>query len=225
MRYKTIKSLALILSALFIASALFAGVSSVQGKQLCNKNPKPRLDFNGPHYTLNILGKNNIGNGQYDNPDRHTIFVPLEGDTTITYALGDYFGVLDGNGLDDGECTLQIPHGKDKNFMVYLVSLGKPGDGAEVDYADNWTYDNETNQWYCQLESFSIKGHTGKSEWMNITDVFFLEYYYSNATLNQTGLIWEGYLWNVPQDLYGLTGYFWLLKGEDKHIQVRFYPY
>jgi len=60
---------------------------------------------------------------------------------------------------------------------------------------------------------------------MDITDVFFLEYYYFNATLNQTGLIWEGYLWNVPQDLYDLTGYFWLLKGADKHIQVRFYPY
>ena len=68
------------------------------------KNPKPGLDFNGPHYTLNILGENNIGNGQYNNPDRHTIFVPLEDDATITYTLGDDFGVLDGNGLDDGEC-------------------------------------------------------------------------------------------------------------------------
>ena len=224
MRYKTIKSLTLVLCALFIASALFAGVASVQGKQPQNKNPEPGLDFNGPHYTLNILGKNNIGNGQYDNPDRHTIFVPIEGDTTITYTLGDDFGVLDGNGLDDGECTLQVPHGKDKNFMIYLVSLGKPGNGAEVDYVDDWTYDNETNQWYYQLGSFSIKGHQGKPEWMDITDVFFLEYYYFNATLNQTGLIWEGYLWNVPQDLYDLTGYFWLLTGADKHIQVRFYP-
>ena len=41
MRYKTIKNLALVLSALFIASALFAGVASVQGKQPHNKNPKP----------------------------------------------------------------------------------------------------------------------------------------------------------------------------------------
>ena len=75
---------------------------------------KPGIDFSGEHYLLNILGKKNIGNGTYDNPDRRSIFVPLEGDTRILMELGADFRVLDGNGLD-GECAFQMPR-KQKNF-------------------------------------------------------------------------------------------------------------
>jgi len=39
---------------------------------------KPGTDFNGPHYNLNIIGKKLTwsGGGSYNNPDRHTMFVP-----------------------------------------------------------------------------------------------------------------------------------------------------
>jgi len=54
---------------------------------------KPGTDFNGPHYNLNIIGKKSdwSGGGSYNNPDRHTIFVPentdefmLDGDHCFT---------------------------------------------------------------------------------------------------------------------------------------------
>ena len=57
--------------------------------------------------------------------------------------LGDEFVVMDGNGLE-GECTFQMPSGEEKKFKVYVVSLGKPGDGTDVDYPDYWVYDEET---------------------------------------------------------------------------------
>ena len=53
---------------------------------------KPGTDFNGPHYNLNIIGKKLTwsGGGSYNNPDRHTIFVP-EDTTGWTIDLeGDY---------------------------------------------------------------------------------------------------------------------------------------
>jgi hypothetical protein len=47
---------------------------------------KPGTDFSGPHYNLNIVGKKADwnGGGSYDNPDRHTMFVPQE---TAPYAI------------------------------------------------------------------------------------------------------------------------------------------
>jgi hypothetical protein len=174
---------------------------------------------------LNILGKKNMGSGWYNNTDRHTMFVPLDGNVTITYELGHEFGVLDGNGVDDGMCVLQIPNGKEKNFAVVLVSLGKPRNyGATVDYPENWTYYNETNEWIYVLGTFDIKLHNKKPEWMDITEVFNVTWAYYNETDDIWGILYEGYIWNVNEELYGQTGYFWDYKHTLRHIQVRFYP-
>jgi len=189
-----------------------------------NDGPKPGTDFKGEHYTLNILGKKNIGNGTYDNPDRHTIFVPLDGDTRILMQLGSSFGVLDGNGLD-GECIFQMPR-KQSNFRVYIVALGKPMDGSTIEYADEWIYDNETGSWYYELlDSFDIKPHRGKPKWLDVTSAFMLNLTYLNQTSNETGILYLGWLWQVPEEIWEQSYYFWDLKGSDRHIQVRFYPY
>jgi hypothetical protein len=187
-----------------------------------NNGPKPGTDFSGPHYNLNIIGKKNIGNGGgFDNSDRHTMFVPLEGENTrIWMTLGDNFMVIDGNGLDDNMCILQMPSGTTTRFKVYIVSLGKPGDGTTVDYPDNWIYDNVTGTWCYELGTFS-KGHSKKPQWQDVTSVFWLDYYFGN----KDNLIWSGWLWQVPQNLWEDTGYFWDLQGADRHVQVRFYPY
>jgi hypothetical protein len=189
-----------------------------------NDRSKPGTDFNGEHYTLNILGKKKIGNGSYDNPDRHTIFVPLEGDTRILMHLGSDFGVLDGNGLD-GECIFQMPR-KQKNFRVYVVALGKPMDGSKVECADHWIFDNETNTWYYELlDSFDIEAHKGKPKWINVTSAFMLNLSFFNQTSGETGILYLGWLWQVPEEIWEQSYYFWDLKGSDRHIQVRFYPY
>jgi hypothetical protein len=178
---------------------------------------KPGIDFNGAHYTLNILGKKNVG-GEFDNPDRHTIFVPLDGDANITMTQGDEFAVLDGNGLD-GDAIFQIPSGEAKNFKVYVVSLGKPGNGVDIDYPDGWVYNNDTGLWYVEIATIHVNGHSKKPVWTDATEWFYMEYEYADG-----GMIWEGYMWNVPSDMFDDTGYWWDMKGCDQHLQVRFYP-
>jgi hypothetical protein len=185
---------------------------------------KPGIDFNGEHYLLNILGKKNIGNGSYDDPDRRSIFVPLEGDTTINMELGSDFRVLDGNGLD-GECAFQIPR-KQRNFYVYVVALGKPMDGTNVNYTSAWEYDNDTGNWYYKLnESFFIDAHKGKPKWIDVTEAFNISLTYFNETSGQTGELFNGWLWQVPEEIWEESYYFWDMKGCDRHIQIRFYPY
>lgn len=189
-----------------------------------NNESKPGTDFRGEHYTLNILGKWKIGNGSYDNFDRHTIFVPLDGDTRILMHLGSSFGVLDGNGFD-GECIFQMPR-KERNFRVYIAALGKPMDGSSVEYADNWIYDNDTDSWYYKLlDSFDIEVHKGQPKWADVTNSFMLNLTYFNQTSYETGVLYLGWLWQVPEEIWEQSYYFWDLKGSDRHIQVRFYPY
>jgi len=226
---KKIEGAGLAICALFVVGALLSAAIPVLSKPNKNPNngPKPGTDFSGPHYNLNIIGKKHIGDGDgfYDS-DRHVIFVPLEGENTRIWMRlkGDNFRVIDGNGLDDNECTFQMPRGKDKNFMVYIVALGKPGDNTDVDYPDNWIYDNDTGKWYYELAMFSVQGHKGKPQWQDVTYVFWLDYYFEN----KENLIWGGPIWQVPENvwenMWENTGYFWDLKGADRHIQVRFYP-
>lgn len=178
---------------------------------------KPGTNFNGPHYNLNIIGRKHIGEGGFNNPDRHTIFVPLEDNTRITMTLGSEFAVIDANGLD-GECTFQMPSGEGTKFKVYLVSLGKPSNGATIDYPDYWIYDVATGTWYYELGTIEVKGHKKQPQWMDVTDVFWVEFYSDGV------LIWEGWVWQTPTDLFSQTGYFWLYNGADKLLQVRFYP-
>jgi hypothetical protein len=207
--------LIVLLIILIISVAPF--VTSLQAKPKQNDNPKPGTDFNGEHYLLNILGKKNIGNGSYDDPDRRSIFVPLQGDTTMKMKLGTDFRVLDGNGLD-GECSFQIPR-KQRNFYVYVVALGKPMDGTEVNYTSSWIYDNDTGKWYYQLnESFFIQPHKGRPKWMDVTGAFWINLTYWNST-------YLGWLWQVEEWMWEESLYFWDLKGSDRHIQIRFYPY
>ncbi|UCD13504.1 MAG: hypothetical protein JSW60_08100 [Thermoplasmatales archaeon] len=207
-----------ILPIMLIGILIVASLTTISmAKPNKNDGPKPGTDFSGPHYLLNILGKKHIGNGTYDDPDRRSIFVPLEGDTTIRMKLGADFRVLDGNGLD-GECGFQMPR-KQKNFYVYIVALGKPMDGTNVNYTSGWTYDNDTGKWYRKLnESFFIQPHKGRPKWMNVTGAFWINLTFWNST-------YLGWLWQVPEWMWEESLYFWDLKGSDRHIQVRFYPY
>src|SRR5262245_57731055 len=71
--------------------------------------------LSGPHYNLNIIGVPHDKTALMNNPDRHTIFVPLQsgGDVgrqvKISYVAGDDFAVIDGNCTDDNVCTIMVP--------------------------------------------------------------------------------------------------------------------
>lgn len=100
---------------------------------------KPGTDFRG----LNLIGKKAdwSGGGDYNNPDRHTMFVPedttefLDPDTGypcvtpngmpgVTIEITqcgeecDDFAVLDGNAFDDCTCELRLAPGKYEVWMV-----------------------------------------------------------------------------------------------------------
>jgi hypothetical protein len=221
-----IKAIALAIIAIMIIAGGLAAVNAVKP----DRGDKPP---SGPHYTLNIIARKNIGNGDYDNPSRHTIFVPFDNeddigdledpqpgadDILITFTQGDDFGVLDGNAFD-GEAVLQVPSGETKSFKVYLTSLGKPGNGADITYPDGWIED-EFGDWTYYLGTVRIRGKNKAPYWQDITEIFLIQFDFYDELIEDA----EYYLWNVPEDLFAETGYFWLINGMDKHIQVRFYP-
>ncbi len=71
---------------------------------------KPGTDFNGPHFTLNLIGKKESWGGydnEFDNPERHTIFVPM-------YTEGHKFNlktpnIIFENGVPTLEDEVELP--------------------------------------------------------------------------------------------------------------------
>ncbi|UCC17481.1 MAG: hypothetical protein JSU58_02750 [Dehalococcoidales bacterium] len=61
--------------AVIIATALILAL--VPGVAIA-KSPKTEFDACGPHYNLNLVAKEKEMPGDYDNPSRHTMFVPLD---------------------------------------------------------------------------------------------------------------------------------------------------
>lgn len=152
---------------------------------------KPGMDFNGPHYNLNLIGKDKEMPGDYDNPDRHTMFVPLdtsdynielntpnnlEQETLpgikIEMTQGEEFAMIDGNGTD-GYGAFQIGPGK---YHVYIAVKAK-SPKYEEPYTDitGWVeaYDNLGQLWY-YIDVGYVQVKKGKNSWTDATDLFFV---------------------------------------------------
>ena len=152
---------------------------------------KPGTDFNGPHYNLNLIGKNKVMPGAYDNPDRHTMFVPL--DTTdmefdintpnnldqesmsgikIEMTQGEEFAMIDGNATD-GYGAFQLGPGK---YHVYIAVKAK-SPKFENPYTDitGWVeaYDNLGQLWY-YIDVGDVQVKKNKNFWTDATDLFFV---------------------------------------------------
>ena len=69
----------------------------------------PNKELGPPTYVLNVLGKKDgwSPNGDFDNTDRHTIFIPEYGECDIYMTSGPEFAVIDGNAVDDGEARFE----------------------------------------------------------------------------------------------------------------------
>ena len=153
---------------------------------------KPGTDFNGPHYNLNLIGKDKEMPGDYDNPDRHTMFVPL--DTTgmtidleepnnldqetlpgikIEMTQGDEFAMIDGNATD-GYGAFEIGAGK---YNVYIAVKAK-SPKYDDPYTDitGWVeaYDNLGQLWY-YLDVGDVQVKKGKNSWTDATELFFVD--------------------------------------------------
>ena len=153
---------------------------------------KPGTDFNGEHYNLNLIGKSKEMPGDYDNPDRHTMFVPLDtsdfdidlntpnnlGEETlpgikIEMTQGEEFAMIDGNATD-GYGAFQLGDGK---YHVYIAVKAK-SPKYEDPYTDitGWVeaYDNLGQLWY-YLDIGDVSVKKGKNSWTDATDLFFVD--------------------------------------------------
>lgn len=218
-------------------------------------NNNPNKLHGSPVYLLNILGKKSDwnGGGDYNNPDRHTIFVPenttewyeqsgktpgeygnltADGSILLWMTSGPEFAVLDGNAFDDGNTSLQIENGK---YYVYVAALAKPGGNSTL---DGWYYDNEGTACYRLGEIKRIPREKGQPSWVMTTDLFYITWdqllaLYPGLTAEeiaaQFGIEFGQSIWifdflQVLQDGYDTDYYFWKLDNNgNKHIQLRFY--
>ena len=206
----------------------------------------PGLDFNGPHYNLNLIGKKADWNaqGNFSNWDRHTMFVPLD-TTNLTFLVGGTegapfatldgikismtsgteFAVLDGNWFDNGECAFQL--GPDK-YKVYIVAKGKPGGNADI---TGWVYVKATDEYLFPIGDIKV---SRSKKWKEITDLFYIDAGEDDIIdWDALGLPTPAYpVWvfdylklleNLPD--YDNAEYFWqLINNNIKLIKVRFYP-
>lgn len=84
---------AIVVLGLIVTGCGLLGVTPVEKDEAtiltkAKPDPKPGTDFNGAHYNLNIIGKKSDWNaqGSFNNPNRHTMFVP---ENTDDFILGD----------------------------------------------------------------------------------------------------------------------------------------
>ena len=218
------------LIAIVLAVALLATMSGVA---LAKPNGvKPGTDFNGPHYNLNIIGKKAdwSGGGSYNNPDRHTMFVPQDtsgyttpnslSGITIWMTQGSDWAVLDGNAFDDGECAFQLAPGK---YKVYIVAKAKPGGSTNI---TGWVYYEETGDHYFSIGTVKV---TKSKWWKDATDIFYVscaEDPFGHVPCNGLGMWVFHYLaWLAGEPGVTDTAYFWQYDNHgNKLVKVRFYP-
>jgi len=182
-----IKSMALGIIAILIIAG---GLAAIEAGNT-NGGPKPGIDFNGPHFNLNLIGKNKEMPGDYDNPDRHTMFVPLDS-TGMTFPIntpnnqdnvsymqgikiemtqGSEFAVIDGDATD-GLGNITIGPGK---YWVYIAVKAKSPKYPDA-YTDitGWVeaYDNlGALWWYVPIGQVSVSKN---GKWTDATGLFFI---------------------------------------------------
>ncbi len=213
-----------ILSVAAIALAVVIAVS-VAYPVFAATNLNPNKLYGAPAFNLNLIGKKDgwSGGGTYDNPDRHTMFLPQETATNVTFWMSQGtdsdFAVLDGNAFDDGNLSLQLAAGK---YAVFIVALGKPGGGAGI---EGWIYNATDNTYLMMVGSVTVPGHSKTPRWTNATDLFWVspnEDPYLGITQDQW--VFE-YMQNLSNTFVGTNYlYLWQLdNNNNKLLQVRFY--
>ncbi len=207
------------------AVALVAVVAASIAIPLAATNLNPNKLYGAPSYVLNLIGKKDgwSGGGTYDNPDRHTMFLPqttAENVTVwMTQGTSTDFSVLDGNAFDDGNLSLELAAGK---YAVFIVALGKPGGGAGI---EGWIYNATDNTYLLLVGSVTVQGHSKTPRWTNATDLFWVSPN-EDPFLGVTQDTWVfDYMSALSAANVGTDYlYLWQLdNNNNKVLQVRFY--
>ena len=223
-----------------------------------NGSLQPGIDFNGAHFNLNLIGKKdnwsgggNNNNDNFNNPDRHTIFVPEDTsrwtietpgdeDTTnvddldgirIWMTQGPEFAVIDGNACDDGEAAFELGPG---TYRVYIVAKAKPPKPGEEYYTDitGWVYakDEFGGAYYFDIGFVKV---TKSKKWKDATELFYVdceEDPFGIVPCNGLGTWVFTYMAQLEDFDFGDdpsiddTAYFWQYDNHgNKLVKVRFY--
>jgi hypothetical protein len=216
-----------ILSASALALVILA-MSAIAIPVFAAPTLNPNKLYGAPSYVLNLIGKKDgwSGGGTYDNPDRHTMFLPqtTADDLTVWMSQGPEFAVIDGNAFDDGSLSLQLGAGK---YAVFIVALGKPGNGANI---EGWIYNATDNTYLLLVGTINVQGHSKTPRWENATDLFWVSPSEDQTLgLNALGITEETWVFDYMQGLstaYVGTNYLYLWQldnNNNKLLQVRFY--
>jgi hypothetical protein len=187
-----VKKIIAITLAMVIVLSLVIGSGVALAKPNGNGRLKPGTDFNGPHYNLNLIAKDKPMPGDYDNPDRHTMFVPLDttemtftnpDDTSsptfegiqIVMTQGPEFAMIDGNATD-GYGEFELGPGKYHVYIAVKAKSPKYTDEEAFTGITGWVqaYDNLGEMWY-YIDIGDVQVKKGKNSWTDATDLFFVE--------------------------------------------------
>jgi hypothetical protein len=143
-------------------------------------NNNPNKIHGEPAFVLNILGKKDTWNpnGDFNNPERHTIFVPESGNTSIRITQAprkslEDFAVLDGNGFDEDGAAFQLGDGY---YAVYVVALGKPVEGTSSLSGLVTAPDGKDLLYIGKVDANELKPHGKQPVWGNYTHLFYITY-------------------------------------------------
>ncbi|MDH4269937.1 MAG: hypothetical protein OEV52_06535 [Dehalococcoidia bacterium] len=164
------------------------------------KSPQTEFDLNGPHYNLNLLGKRDSWNDkEVSNPDRHTMFVPMD---TTNWDIELKSGANGNKVVNHGNVTANVT--SLPGFAIYMTQGGDDfavvdgtafdGDACELNLADGkywvvvaakakpvenapqidgWAQVyNTTGALYYYLNLGTV---TVSRKWVNATDLFFID--------------------------------------------------
>lgn len=238
-------------TAILLLAASFHAVL-VQAKP--GNRIKPGVDFEGPHFNLNIHGvPDGVDKFKNDSigPGRHSIFVPLNTtdeqgnpfNITIQYAFSydQNWTVLDCDATGEGHnASIVLPaymyidtnaDGVEEKkrvsyYMVYVVGLGKPKDDSLMILYPEIAH-NESWTAYSLYESkLEVPGHRkgGKGKTGEPVWCNATDLFFVDVTF------WNGtdfiyYEYDWVFDVPGLEGYWWkVTNNEIRLMQVRFYP-
>ena len=134
------------------------------------KSPN-QIMLSEPDFVLNILAKDHFtGNPMQDSPDRHTIFIPLEGGSQILISQaprgsGEKFQIWDANAFDDGQAKLTLGDGY---YAVWIAALGKPG--GKLDLNSSFS----ALDVMIQLQTIHVERAKKGPNWMDESKLFYV---------------------------------------------------
>jgi hypothetical protein len=210
------------------------------------------LKLSGPHYNLNLLGKDKCPGDDLKGTSRHTIMVLLNfsdasepnsivGDGDVLYAdldkrnkiflaPGPYFQVTDGNACDKDGAAFTLPDSIASAWDIYVRELGKPGGTGSITTCgvaagEDGVIGNQDDEVVCSSESVDLIRKAGRPVWKNVTKDL--------TTIDYQTLVGYDAVTNEPiyvDDTVALFDaafyqYFWDYDNNGlRLVQMRFYP-